>query len=196
MTEWLGPMFDNDIIVWIEPAQSNDEVELTFEWAQLLASNGVLTAHELRKLAPFTLPEETAFDRTLVGGQNMETTNPIEKGIRSIISNELGSRSARRTMELLGYGSNNAQRRNLRQCANPRPVTAPLLCCRCNGKGATGLWQLCPACRNALTGLQARRECRRQGRLLHPLQVRVRFRPPLCSRCQRRFSTQRPKPAG
>ena len=53
----LGPMFGGGVAVWIEPCVA-DDADISIQWATLLASNGVLTAHELRKLSPFGLPVE------------------------------------------------------------------------------------------------------------------------------------------
>ena len=88
LTEWLGPMFDG-VVVWIEPATAND-AEMAHKWAETLAKHGVITAHELRRLAPFALPEEKAFDGQLVGGRNMQTSGPIEAGLRAMIQDALG----------------------------------------------------------------------------------------------------------
>ncbi len=85
MTEWLSPMFGGGLTIWIEPAISHD-AEMQLKWAETLAKNGVITAHELRSLAPLNLSEEKAFDGQLVGGKNMQTTNLIEQGIREMVA--------------------------------------------------------------------------------------------------------------
>jgi phage portal protein BeeE len=109
LTEFLSPMFGGGLKIWIEPAIS-DNSDLSYSWATLLASNGCLTAHELRALSPFGLPKENYFDNTLVGGQNMATTNPIESGIRAIMKNELGSIGADRILEMIEGNGNGSSR--------------------------------------------------------------------------------------
>ena len=101
LTEWLSPMFGGGIKVWIEPCVA-DDAEGKLKWATLLSQNGVLTAHELRRLAPFDLPNEVHFDNVLVGGRNMATTNPIERGIRAIMQDEIVEIGADQMLKEIG----------------------------------------------------------------------------------------------
>jgi phage portal protein BeeE len=103
MTEWLSPMFGGGLTIWIEPCVAND-ADISLQWTTLLAQNGVLTAHELRTLAPLGLKVEKAFDGRLVGGENMTTSNPIMNGIRGILKAELGNLGAEQIMAQLGVG--------------------------------------------------------------------------------------------
>jgi len=54
LTEYLRPMFGDELVVWIEPCVAND-ADMKFKWASLLSKSGVLTGDELRDLAPFEL---------------------------------------------------------------------------------------------------------------------------------------------
>jgi len=93
MTEWLSPMFGGGLRIWIEPAVAHD-AEMALRWAEMLARNGVITAHELRRLAPLDLPEERTFDGQLVGGKNMNTTNLIESGLRAMVDDAMAGHDA------------------------------------------------------------------------------------------------------
>lgn len=110
MTEWLGPMFGGGLVIWIEECVPRDG-EMNLRWAETLAQHGVITAHELRALAPFELAKDSAFDGLLVGGQNMATTNPIEAGVAKIVRNELGAAGADRLLEMIGTASGNGNGR-------------------------------------------------------------------------------------
>jgi len=98
-------MFGN-VVVWIEPCLS-DDTDMRLNWAQLLAMNGVLTANELRELSPLGLKADSTFDHTLVGGQNMGTTNPIEAGIKAIFRNEIADLGAQDIFNRLNLPSGN-----------------------------------------------------------------------------------------
>jgi HK97 family phage portal protein len=54
MTEWLGPMFGGDIVVWIEPVVVEDD-DLKLRWVTTLANFGALNGDEMRELSPFNL---------------------------------------------------------------------------------------------------------------------------------------------
>jgi hypothetical protein len=90
LTEWLGPMFGN-VDVWIEPCVP-DDTEMQIKKLTLAAQHGALKASELREFCG--LPPDPAFADALVGGRNMQTTNPIEAGIRGIIHQALAENDA------------------------------------------------------------------------------------------------------
>lgn len=54
LTEYLSPMFGDDLVVWIEPCVPND-VEMKLKWLEMLARHKSITGDELRELAPFDL---------------------------------------------------------------------------------------------------------------------------------------------
>ena len=105
MTEWLAPMFGGGLRVWIEEAVCNDD-EQNLRWATLLAQMGVLTAHELRRLAPFGLPEDDTFDGTLVGGQNLGEGNLIERGLSNMTQRVVSNYAADELLERAGLQGN------------------------------------------------------------------------------------------
>ena len=99
MTEWMAPMFDEGLWAWIEDAVPDDP-EMEQQRISLAAIHGVITANELRKFAG--LPEEDRWANVLVGGQNMQTTNPIEAGIKAIFHNELVNVGVEQMLEQIG----------------------------------------------------------------------------------------------
>ncbi len=97
MSEWLGPMF-GDVLVWIEPCVVRDD-EMALKKITLAAANGSLTVAELRAFCG--LPEDKQFDGEIVGGKNLQTTSPIEAGIRQMVTNALGGIEADKLLEAL-----------------------------------------------------------------------------------------------
>jgi len=97
LTEYMGPMFGGGIKIWLEPCVAND-AEMSIKWAEMLAKHGVIKADELRRLSPFDLPEDSAFDGQLVGGRNMATFGPIESGIAAMIREQVGELGADRLL--------------------------------------------------------------------------------------------------
>ncbi|MBU4400726.1 MAG: phage portal protein, partial [Planctomycetes bacterium] len=93
MTEWLSPMFGGGLKIWVEPCVA-DDADLRIQWATLLSQNGSLSVHELRSLSPFGLSENNAFDNQLVGGENMKTLNPIQRGVERMVQNSVASLAA------------------------------------------------------------------------------------------------------
>ncbi len=98
MTEWLAPIFGGGIRVRIEDAVA-DDVEMANRRAEILASNGAIFVNELRVM--MGLPEDAPFDGQLVGGKNLQTTSPIEQGIRAMVTNALGGLEADSILESL-----------------------------------------------------------------------------------------------
>lgn len=54
LTEYLRPMFGDELVVWVEPCVPHD-ADMKYKWAQTLARHGAITGDELRELAPFDL---------------------------------------------------------------------------------------------------------------------------------------------
>jgi len=70
LTEWLGSMFDDDLIIWIEPAVAND-AEMELSRMTLAANSGVVGYNELRRFAGLPEQEEKGQRNSLlstVGG--------------------------------------------------------------------------------------------------------------------------------
>ena len=55
LTEWLRPMFGEDLAVWIEPCVAHD-ADMRLKWAETLAKYSAITGDELRDLSPLNLP--------------------------------------------------------------------------------------------------------------------------------------------
>ena len=98
MTEWLGPMFGSDQVVWIERCQPHD-AEMELRKMDLAAKHGVMRANELRQFAG--LPEDPIFAHELVGGRNMRTTNLIEQAIGEMVNGRIGEIGADRILEMV-----------------------------------------------------------------------------------------------
>ena len=96
MTEWLGPMFGDGLVVWIDECVPRD-AEMELKRIDLAAKSGVITANELRQFAG--LPEDSQWEGVLVGGKNMSTTGPIEAGLRAMILESLGDVGADALLE-------------------------------------------------------------------------------------------------
>lgn len=94
LTEWLGLMFD-DVVVFIEPCVAHD-AQMELQKLTLAAQNGCLTCDELR--AYCGLPEDSKFDGQLVGGQNLQGSNPIQRGIEHIVTNQISDILAERML--------------------------------------------------------------------------------------------------
>lgn len=104
MSEWMAPMFGDGLRIWIEPCEAHD-ADMALRWAETLAKHGVITVHELRRLAPFGLQEDRAFDGQIVGGKNQQTTGLIEEGLSNLVSDLMAGRTADDIVERSkGYG--------------------------------------------------------------------------------------------
>jgi phage portal protein BeeE len=101
MTESLGPMFEDGLKVWIEPAVA-DDAEMEQQRMSLAVMSGVVRANELRKFAG--LPEDSWFADRIVNEQG--AGGGIEAGIRSLARNELGVMGADLLLEQIGIGRN------------------------------------------------------------------------------------------
>jgi len=113
LTEYLGRMFGGGLKIWIEPAIANDS-EMQLRWAETLAKHGVIRADELRRLSPFDLREDNAFDGLLVGGRNMTTTHPLEQAIGEMVTDRLGSVGADAILSQAQSRSRNGEATSLR----------------------------------------------------------------------------------
>ncbi len=108
LTEWLAPMFAQPgerLRVWIEPCKPAD-AEMSLKWAQLLVQAGVVSAHELRRLSPFDLPDDDAFDGRLVGGRNLSTSNLIAQGLQNMVADAMAAFEGDRILEAVSGGRN------------------------------------------------------------------------------------------
>ena len=104
LTGWLGPMFGGGLKIWIEPCVA-DDADLKIQWATLLVGAGALSAAELRRLSPFSLPESDSFKGLLVGGENLGTTNLIGRGVSNMVRGELAGFFADGVVERLSAGN-------------------------------------------------------------------------------------------
>lgn len=99
LQEWYVPIVNEGnerLKIWLSEPEVDDQ-EMRHRKVELCCMNGVITVPELRRYAG--LPEDQTFAGQVVGGMNMETTNPIQQGLRNMIDNAVAGNAADEIIE-------------------------------------------------------------------------------------------------
>ena len=111
LTETLGPMFGGGIKIWVEPVTVRDP-EMSFKWVQLLAQSGAIGPDEMRRLAPFELPELPELEGHLVTRSAHGTfgaAHTLESALAGLVDERLGGAGADAILASVESGNGNGR---------------------------------------------------------------------------------------
>jgi HK97 family phage portal protein len=103
LTEWLSPMFGGGIKVWIEPVVVHD-AEMTLKWVTLLAQSGAIQPNEMRRLAPFELPEEPELKGHIVTA-GFNPANRLASALNDVVHESVAELGADRILGSIDGGN-------------------------------------------------------------------------------------------